>query len=127
MEIVGLGTQILDCPRVRKLIDKHAERFLYQVFTEGEIAYCRDRTHSTEYYASVWAAKEAVFRSLGTKWRRGMSWLDVEIVCEGSSVAPVVVLNGTTKKLAGDRGVSDFLLSFAYSRLYATATALAVK
>lgn len=126
MDIVGLGTQVLDCPRVRKLIDRHAERFLYQVFTEQEIKFCRDRTHSTEYYAAVWACKEAVFRSLGTKWRRGMSWLDVELAVK-TSVAPVAVLSGAARKRADELGVSDILVSFAYTRMYATATALAVK
>jgi holo-[acyl-carrier protein] synthase len=124
MDVVGLGTQILDCGRVRKLIDRHGEAFLTQVYTEREIVYCRDRTHSTEFYAAVWAAKEAVFRSLGTKWRRGVAWTDVEIVCD-TAIEPRVVLAGATQRLAAERKVAAIRVSFAYTRMTATATAIA--
>jgi holo-[acyl-carrier protein] synthase len=125
MAVVGLGTQIVECPRVRKLLEKHADAFLAQVYTEREAAYCRDRSHSTEFYAAIWAAKEAVFRSLGTKWRRGTSWRDVEIVCD-TAIEPHAVVTGPTAKLMQSRGVTNLHVSFAYTRLYATATAVAV-
>jgi holo-[acyl-carrier protein] synthase len=123
--IVGLGTQIHDCARVRKLIEKHAEKFLYEVFTEREIRYCNARTHSTEYYTAVWASKEAVFRALGTKWKRGMCWRDVEIVC-GNSIDPTLILTGDAAKLQVKKQVASIKLSFAYSRQFATATAIAL-
>ncbi|CAN5212946.1 holo-ACP synthase [soil metagenome] len=125
MSILGLGTQILDCPRVRKLIDRHGERFLYLVFTDAEIAFCNARSHSTEYFAAIWATKEAVFRSLGTKWRRGMKWQDVEVVVE-SATEPTVKLHGATKDLAKNRSVVDIKVTFAYSRMFASATAIAM-
>jgi holo-[acyl-carrier protein] synthase len=126
MDILGLGTQIHDCARVRKLIEKHAEKFLYEVFTEREIAFCNARTHTTEYYAAFWATKEAVFRSLGTKWHRGLCWRDVEVVCE-SAVEPQVQLTNKAATLAADRGVTSVRVSYSYSRLFATATAIAVR
>jgi holo-[acyl-carrier protein] synthase len=126
MDIAGLGTQIVECPRVRKLIDTHGETFLTRVYTERELIYCRDRTHSTEYYAAIWAAKEAVFRCLGTKWKRGVSWQDVEIVCE-TAIAPRAIVTGPTKETLESRGVVTIHISFAYTRLYATAVAVAVK
>jgi holo-[acyl-carrier protein] synthase len=126
MEIAGLGTHVLETPRVRQLIDAHAEKFLHQVYTERELAYCRDRTHSTEYYAAFWAAKEAVFRSLGTKWRRGMDWREVELLCE-SAIEPAVEVTGTTRERMDQRRVTSILVSFSYSRLFATATAIAVR
>jgi holo-[acyl-carrier protein] synthase len=126
MDLVGIGTQIVECPRVRKLIDRHGEVFLTQVYTERELIYCRDRSHSTEYYAAIWAAKEAVFRSLGTKWKRGVCWQDVEIVCD-TAIEPRALVTGPTKELLDGRGVTNILVTFAYTRLYATATAVAVK
>jgi holo-[acyl-carrier protein] synthase len=126
MDVVGLGTQIVECPRVRKLIDGHGEAFMTKVYTERELVYCRDRTHSTEFYAAIWAAKEAVFRSLGTKWRRGVAWQDVEIVCD-TAIEPRAIVSGPTKELFDARGVTSIFITFAYTRLYATATAVAVK
>jgi holo-[acyl-carrier protein] synthase len=125
MDIVGVGTHILDCPRVRNLIERHAEKFIHEVYTLREAAYCRDRTHSTEFYASVWAAKEAVFRALGMKWKRGICWKEVEIVCE-SAVEPQVIIVGQTQTRMQERRASRVMVSFSYSRMFATATAIAV-
>lgn len=126
MEIAGMGTHIMECARVRKLIDEHVEKFIREVYTDAEARYCRDRSHSTEYYAAVWAAKEATFRALGFKWKRGLDWRDVEIVCE-SAIQPRAVITGATRDRMEARGVANVLLSFSYCRLFATATAIAVR
>ncbi|MCZ2344075.1 MAG: holo-ACP synthase [Bacteroidales bacterium] len=125
MRIVGIGTQIVDCLRVRKLIDRHGEVFVGQVYTLSEQAYIRERRHSTEHYAAVWAAKEAVFRSLGTTWRRGIAWIDVEIACE-NAIEPEVRVSGLTAALLTQRDVAQIRLAMAHCRAYATATAIAM-
>lgn len=126
MDIVGLGTQIIECVRVRKLIDRHAEKFILSVYTEREAAFCRDRTHSTEFYAAVWAAKEAVFRALGMKWHRGIDWRDVEIVCE-SPVNPQAEIHGPTRSRLKATGATRVMVTYSYTRTFATATAIALK
>jgi holo-[acyl-carrier protein] synthase len=126
MEIAGIGTHVVDCLRVRKLIERHGEVFLAQVYTLREQVFCRDRRHATEHYAAVWAAKEAVFRSLGTTWRRGTAWTDVEVVCE-NPVEPFVVVSGPTRELLDQRGVRNVMVTMAHCRAFATATAVAVK
>lgn len=124
-DIVGMGTQIIECVRVRRLIERHGEVFLTRVYTPRELVFCRDRTHSTEHYASVWAAKEAVLRSLGTPWRKGIAWTDIEIVFE-SGTAPRAVVTGTTRQQMESRGVRTILVSLAHSRHFATAHAIAM-
>jgi holo-[acyl-carrier protein] synthase len=126
MEVVGIGTQILECARVRKLIDRHGETFLGQVYTDRETRFCNGKAHSTEQFTAVWAAKEAVFRSLGTTWRRGICWTDVEVVCENGG-GPTVVVSGATRELMTAKGVGSILLTMAHCRAFATATSLAVK
>ena len=126
MEIAGIGTQVVECLRVRKLIDRHADAFLAQVYTAREQVFCRDRTHSTEHYAAIWAAKEAVFRSLGTTWRKGVLWTDVEVVCD-NPVEPCVVVTGATRSLLDARGVRNVMLTMAHTRAFATATAVALR
>ena len=125
MEILGIGTQVMECVRVRKLIDQHGETFLRQVYTDREIRYCNGKTKSTEQFTAVWAAKEAVFRSLGTTWRRGVNWTDVEVICENGG-GPRVLLAGMTQELMATRGVGAFLLTMAHCRTFATATSIAV-
>jgi len=126
MNIVGIGTQIIDCTRVRKLIDAHGETFLAQVYTERETRFCNGRKHVTEHFTAIWAAKEAVLRSLGTTWQRGTCWTDIEVVCEESH-APKVVVSGATLERMTARGAARILLTMAHCRTFATATSLAVK
>ena len=126
MDILGLGTHVLDCPRVRGLIESHADKFIRSVYTDDEAAYCRDRTHSTEYYAALWATKEAVFRALGTKWKRGVDWRDVEVIC-AQAIEPTVAVTGPTGERMAALGATRVLVTFSYSRLFATATAIALR
>jgi holo-[acyl-carrier protein] synthase len=116
----------MECARVRGLIDQHGETFLGQVYTPREVAYCNGKKQSTEHFTALWAAKEAVFRSLGTTWKRGTNWADVEVVCENGG-PPEVVVTGPTRELMAVRGVNRFALSTAHCRAFATATAVALK
>ena len=124
MDVVGIGTQVMECARVRKLIDRHGEAFLKQVYTPREVMACNGKTHSTEQFTAIWAAKEAVFRALGTTWRRGVEWTDVEVICENGG-PPQVVVTGATRELLAARGVGPILLTMAHCRSFATATAIA--
>lgn len=124
MEILGLGTQVLECARVRQLLDEHADAFLRQVYTDREVRFCNAKRQTTEQFTALWAAKEAVFRALGTTWKRGMNWTDVEIVCESGS-APHAVVIGATREHQAARGVNHILLTLAFCRTFATATAIA--
>ena len=126
MDIVGIGTQVMECARVRGLIDQHADTFLKQVYTSREIAHCNGKKQTTEHFTALWAAKEAVFRALGTTWKRGMNWLDIEIVCENGT-PPEVVVTGRSRELMALRGANRVMVTTAHCRAFATATALALK
>lgn len=125
MSIVGIGTQVLECARVRRLIDRYGEAFLAQVYTPREVRECHARPRATEQFAAVWAAKEAVFRALGLTWRPGVSWADVEIEHEPGGRPRAVVTGPTADRLAA-RGVGAVLVTTAHTREYATATAVAL-
>ena len=125
MDIIGLGTEIVECARVRAMIEEHAERFLARVYTPDEIRWCQSRPNSTEHFAALWAAKEAVFKSLKVTGRGGAPWGQIEI--EYRDDTPRVTVRGTIRKRMTDAGIGSILLTTAYSRHYATATALALK
>ena len=123
MDLLGLGTQVLDCAKVAKLLDKQAETFLREVFTKREIRRCRERSHSTEAFTAIWAGKEAVFRSLGTRWNKSISWLDVEISHDRGGDSATI--SGPTKVRMEERGVKKVMITSSHTRLFATATAIA--
>jgi holo-[acyl-carrier protein] synthase len=126
MEIVGIGTDIVECLRVGRMIEQHGELFLARVYTEREVRFCQSRKRATEHFAARWAGKEAILKALGTPWRRGMEWTDLEIIEEAGAV-PHVVLTGATRDFAETLHVRQVLLSMAHCRAYATAYAIAVR
>ena len=64
--IVGTGIDIAEVQRIRNAIERHGERFLKRVFTDGEIQYCESKANRAERYAARFAAKEAGMKAIGT-------------------------------------------------------------
>jgi holo-[acyl-carrier protein] synthase len=122
MEIVGLGTAIVECVRIRELIHRHGEQFLQRAYTEEEIRDCQLHRQSTERFASRWAAKEAVWKCLGGA-RRPTGFTEVEITFPKRG-RPKVKLQGVAQEQADSRLIAEILLSIAHTRNYATATAI---
>ncbi|MEO5895919.1 MAG: holo-ACP synthase [Vicinamibacterales bacterium] len=79
MDIIGLGVDLTDIPRIAQTSAQYGERFLKRVFTEGEIAYCMRRRDPVPSLAGRFAAKEAAMKALGTGHSRGVLWKDVEV------------------------------------------------
>lgn len=123
--IIGIGTDITESLRIAQMIERHAELFINRVFTPQETQFCQSRKHATQHFAGRWAAKEAVLKSLGTGWRRGIRWRDVEVINEGKG-APTVELHGEALNVAKQLGVDRVMLSIAHCRSHATAYAIAV-
>jgi holo-[acyl-carrier protein] synthase len=126
MEILGIGSEIVECLRIGRMIEQHAELFLNRVFTPREIRFCQSRKHATEYFAGRWAAKEAVLRCLGATARAGVDWTDLEVRDEPEG-RPTVLMCGTAKDRAQGLRIANILLTISHCRAYATATAIAVR
>jgi len=125
MRIVGVGTDITECLRIARMIDRHGEIFLQRVYTPNEIAYCQNRKQATQHFTGRWAAKEAILKALGTGWIRGISWLDVEIVNRPGGQPEVILKNGA-KKIADQLGIEKIQVSISHCRTHAVAFAVAV-
>lgn len=123
--VVGIGTDIVECARIGKMIEKHGDVFLRRVFTVEEITYCSGRKAADQHFAGRWAAKEAALKALGTGWSQGIEWTDVEVVnLQGGR--PVIVLAGKAKDICDDRGIAEMMISISHCKEYATAYATAV-
>src|SRR5437879_12995862 len=124
MLIVAVGTDIVEVLRIGQMIERHGEVFLNRVFTDDEIRYCQRRKDYTQHYAGRWAAKEAVMKTLGTGWSRGVGWRDIEI-CSSRSGAPSIALRGAAREVAEQAGICGVLISLSHCRAFATARAIA--
>ena len=63
MSVIGIGTDIVECLRIARMIERHGELFINRVYTSHEIQYCSQRKAATQHYAGRWAAKEAVLKA----------------------------------------------------------------
>lgn len=124
MAILGLGTDIIECLRIAKMIERHGELFVGRVYTEHEMAYCAASKAATQHYAGRWAAKEAVLKAIGTGWINGISWRDIE-VRNLPTGAPTIKLYGGVREIFERSGIEQIHLSISHCRSHATATAIA--
>jgi holo-[acyl-carrier protein] synthase len=124
MPILGHGIDIVETARIRQLVEEHGQRFLDRCFTAAEQEYCdRNPKRRYEHLAGRFAAKEAVLKVLGTGWRGGIQWTDVEVVRETSG-QPRLVLTGEAKKIAEGLGIYRWHVSISHIETHATASAI---
>jgi holo-[acyl-carrier protein] synthase len=112
--IVGLGIDITEVNRMRVAIERRGEALVKRVFTPAEIAYCRKHRDPYERFAGRFAAKEAAMKALGTGWRRGIRWVDIEVVRHPSG-KPTLKLSGAAKKFADKMEVMNIVVSITHS------------
>jgi holo-[acyl-carrier protein] synthase len=125
MNILGIGTDIVECLRIAQMIERHGELFITRVYTPHEIEYCSARKAATQHYAGRWAAKEAVLKAMGTGWSRGIQWRDIEIHNEPGG-RPTIRLGGGAREVCERLRVAEMLISISHSRTHATAFAIAL-
>jgi holo-[acyl-carrier protein] synthase len=127
MPIVGHGIDIIETARIKRSVEEHGEHFLERVYTRGEQEYCaRNRKRYFEHLAGRFAAKEAVLKVLGTGWRGGIAWTDIEILPEPSG-QPKITLSGECLRIATQLGIVHWHVSISHIETHATASAIGLR
>jgi len=125
MLILGHGIDLVANQRIAAMLDSHAARFRDRVFTSQEQGYCEaGPKRRIERYAVRFAAKEAAFKALGTGWRSGIAWTDVEVVSLVSG-QPRLEVQGRCQEIAMERGISAWHVSLSHVTDYSIASVLA--
>jgi len=120
--IVGLGLDATDIPRIAAAIARYGDRFVRRVFTEGEIAYCRRRRHPAVHFAGRFAAKEAAMKALGTGHTPEVLWRTVEVVRGGGP--PRLLFHGGAARRFQALGARSSLLTITHAETLALAEVL---
>ncbi len=123
MAILGIGTEIVECVRIAKMIEAHGEQFLERVYTANEIEYCIRAANSNQHFAKRWAAKEAAMKAMRCR-NHGVRWTDIEIIVNFGE-GPTVALGGMASMCAEQTGIEKLHVSFGACRTHATAYVLA--
>jgi holo-[acyl-carrier protein] synthase len=117
--IIGLGLDATDIPRIAETLERYGERFTHRIFTDHEIAYCLRRRVPAIHFAGRFAAKEAAMKALGTGHSQGVLWRDVEVIRRGGP--PQLQLHGGAGRRFAAMGGSGSLLTITHSDALAMA------
>ena len=97
--IIGLGSDLIDIRRIERTLERFGERFTNRIFTEGERVKSERRAARVESYARRFAAKEACSKALGTGFRKGVFWRDMEVVNLPSGKPTMRLSGGEAQRL----------------------------
>jgi holo-[acyl-carrier protein] synthase len=125
MEIIGHGVDVVSIARIAQMLSEHGERFVERCFTDAERDYANaGPRRRAERLAVRFACKEAVMKALGTGWRSGISWRDIEVLRRPSG-QPKLVLTGRCAELAAQMRIARWHVSMSHSDELAMASVIA--
>ena len=110
--IIGIGTDIVEIRRIKKIMNDKSNSFLKKIFTDKEIKLLEERNLRPEYIAGRFAAKEAIAKALGTGFRE-FSFRDITVLNDELG-KPIVKLDGNAKKIADKNGKTILHLSISH-------------
>lgn len=116
--IIGIGTDIIQTARIEKALE--SKGFKEKVFSPDEISYCEKRANKFEGFAARFAAKEAFFKALGTGWRDGMAFHEVEVTNDELG-KPSLKLLGETARIVEKRSIQSIHVSLSHVKEMAVA------
>tara|TARA_Y100000591_G_C21697554_1_gene626531 strand:- start:218 stop:604 length:387 start_codon:yes stop_codon:yes gene_type:complete len=78
MKILGIGVDIVNNNRIKKLIKK--KNFISRTFGKKEIKISKKISVKYSYFAKRFAAKESFAKSVGTGFRNNLNLKDIEVL-----------------------------------------------
>lgn len=124
--IAGIGIDLVKIKRIQEAVQRWDKRFLNRVFTPLEQRYCFARLDPYPHLAGRFGVKEAVFKALGTGWRKGVRWTEIEVLNDPQG-KPVASVTGGVKQRMADLGVTEIHVSISHDTDYAIAQVVLVK
>jgi holo-[acyl-carrier protein] synthase len=121
--IIGSGIDIVAVPRLARFYERHGERGLERLFTAAEMAYCLQQAQPAPSLAARFAAKEALFKALGTGVGEGGRWTEAEVV-RAANGRPSLRLHGTAAQTAAQQAVRRLHLSLSHTLEFAVASVI---
>jgi holo-[acyl-carrier protein] synthase len=123
--VIGVGIDTIEVSRIKDSMERHGEHFLNKIFTSNEQAYCNDKSDSAPFYATRFAAKEAMAKAFRTGMGKDFGWLDSEII-HGMAGEPFIKLSQSGKEMLHKVGASKVLVSLTHLSTVASAVVILV-
>lgn len=118
--IFGIGTDIIEVDRMEKHLEKN-DALMKKLYTENEQSYCnKGKVTKYQCYAARFAAKEAFFKALGTGYRYGMAFHEIEVLNDELG-KPFIEPHGKVKEFLKEKNVKTIHLSISHVKAMANA------
>ena len=125
MRIIGHGIDVVKIAEIKAEVDSTNKRWTEQFCSAEECAHAGTGPARYRYYASCFAAKEAVVKGLGTGFAGDITWREIEILRRDSG-APYIRLRDEVLEFADSMGITDWFISISYLDEIAVASVIAV-
>ena len=119
--ILGCGVDLMEVARFEREVARRGDGLADELFSDSERAWCRRRRRPAEGYAVAYAAKEALFKALGTGKVGRMAWSDIEVAWPAGHARASMTLTGEAATVADSLGVTGVHVSMACTRTLAVA------
>ena len=126
MNVIGLGTDIVNMNRIKKIYSKYGNQFLDKILTESEkkIEKKKSRLKNIETIAKRFAAKEAISKAIGYGFSKGIHFKNIEIYNDKNG-KPCANVNGKAKTILNKISKKhNIFLTLSDDKPWAVATAL---
>jgi holo-[acyl-carrier protein] synthase len=121
--IYGIGTDIIEIPRIEAALERFGERFARRILCEPELKRFAAHRKPAAYLAKRFAAKEAFTKALGTGIHAPANWHGVWVTNLRSG-KPRLEFSEALKALLAARGVGNAHVSLTDERELASATVI---
>ena len=121
MKIGGTGIDIVENARIKNAIKN--SQFIKRVYSKKEILNSKKIKNKTSFFSKKFAAKEALAKSLGTGFTKGLNFNDITIINDKLG-KPSFLITEKIKKLIKKRfkiSSFNFFLSISDEKKYSIA------
>jgi len=113
--IVGIGVDLVDVQRIRKLLDEYGDKFAARVLNAQEREFYERSSRQMWFIANRFAAKEAISKALGTGLRYPVTLHSIGVISTDIG-RPQFSFSKALKSYLDSRSVTDAHLSITHEK-----------
>lgn len=120
---MNIGVDIVEHSRILQAVSRSGAGFIARVLSDEEQQRLGDVHENIHRFSGVWAAKEAAVKALGSGFRDGISFYDIQIQ-HNEDGAPAYHFSGAFKIRYLQCGYTRSALSISHCQSHAVAVAV---
>ena len=124
--IFGIGVDLVETPRIARLLEQYGERFARRVLTELEWPGYQRTNKPVLFVANRFAAKEAFSKAMGTGFRYPVTLQNISVV-QNKAGKPGYVLSDALNAVMKQQEIAGHHLTISDEKTMACAVAILEK